>query len=166
MSNPTLDDLGAELPESFPVTVIMRARAGTTRWASEQWDALGVVVGERGGGGRDERRDGVRLVYHDGLRVRLYVDEAEGYYHNLMSPRPGCYVVAGIDERDGGPTPFLVTMSFDQANAYLEGGEEVFPVPIPPELYKWTEAFVLRHYAPRKKHKRKRDDWKDAPRPK
>ncbi len=69
-------------------------------------------------------------------------------------------MVADIDE-ESQPVPFLVTLSFDEAHAYLEGDQEVYAVDIPPELYRWSEAFVLSHYVPQKKRKRKLDNWKD-----
>ena len=100
---------------------------------------------------------------YGGFSVSLFIDECESYYHNLMSPVPRSYVVARMDDNDI-PTPFLVSMSFDEAHAYLEGDEEVYDVDIPPELYRWTEAFVLAHYAPKKRVKRKRQNWKNQTR--
>lgn len=101
----------------------------------------------------------VMQVLYSGFKVRLYVDACESYYFNLISPNPQCYVIARLDE-DNVPVPFLVSMSFDEAQAYSEADEEVYVVDIPPELYRWTEAFVLQHYHPQKRKKRKRDDWK------
>ena len=57
------------------------------------------------------------------------------------------------------PVPVMVTLSFDQAQAYLEGDDTVFAVPIPPEMYRWSEAYVLQNYAPEKKYKRKLKKW-------
>ena len=53
------------------------------------------------------------------------------------------------------PVPVLVTLSFDEANAYGEGGATVYHVAIPAELYAWVERYVLTHYVPEKKYKRK-----------
>lgn len=58
------------------------------------------------------------------------------------------------------PVPYLVSLSFDEVHAYLEGDEQVFAVEIPPELYKWSEAFILTHYVATKKTKRKLKNWK------
>ena len=80
-----------------------------------------------------------------------------------MSPKPSCYIVSRVaedDYTDEVPVPILVTLSFDQAHSYLEGDDVVFAVPLAPELYRWTEAYVLRHYAPEKKFKRKLKNWK------
>jgi len=89
----------------------------------------------------------------------LYVDECESYYHNLLAKTPRCYVIARRDE-DAVPVPFLVSLSFDEAHAYLEADDEVFEVDMPPEIYRWTEAFVLHHYTPEKRVKRKRQNWR------
>ena len=45
-------------------------------------------------------------------------------------------------------------------DAYQEGDDLVYSVPIPAELYRWLEAYVIEHYAPVKRIKRKRKDWK------
>ena len=97
-----------------------------------------------------------------GLELALYPDECESYYHNMVSPAPRCYVIAHVDEDDGEgrPDPFLVSMSFDAAHAYLEGGDEIYAVEIPPEVYRWTEAFVLAYYAPEPRRKRRLTDWR------
>jgi len=38
-------------------------------------------------------------------------------------------------------------------------------VPIPPELYRWAEAYVLTHYVAVKKTKRKLSNWRDPQAP-
>jgi len=106
----------------------------------------------------------VERFLFSGLSLQLYVDECESYYHNLMSPKPGCYIVAGEPEiADEMPEPYIVSLSFDEAHAYLEGDAQVYAVEIPPELYKWVEAFILTHYVATKKTKRKLKNWKEQP---
>lgn len=150
---------------SFPVSVIMeRRRISGNRWITESWHALGVTVGDLSGPGSGEPRllvEGPRAAQYlwTGLRVELFPDEAESYYHNLTVDSPGCYVLARTQD-DGMPRPVLVTLSFDAGQAYQEGGETVYSVPLPPELYRAAEAFVLAHYVPEKRRKRERQDWK------
>lgn len=155
----------ASLPESFPVNVLMECRPGVTRWLSQVWRAVGVTVGSSADRSDQANNDitvavdqgDYRQWIYPGFEVCLHIDEAEDYYHNLMSPAPGCYVVADMDEDspEPVPVPFLVTLSADEAHAYGEGGSEVFHVPLPAELYVWVERFVLAHYVPEKKVKRK-----------
>lgn len=133
-------------------------------WIDHRWKAVGVTVGDLDRGGRSERevveRDGLREVLFTGYRVGLHKDECESYYHNLRAQHPQCYIITRIGDA-GERRPFLVSLSFDEANAYMESDDvEVFTVPIPPELYRWTEAFVLAHYVPQPRRKRKRNDWR------
>ena len=53
----------------------------------------------------------------------------------------------------------LVTASFDEANAHVEGDDRVDSLPLPPTLYQAIERYVLTHYVPTQRAKRKRDDW-------
>lgn len=86
--------------------------------------------------------------------MRLHRDEAESYYWNLMAAQPQLFVICR--ERDAEPEPFLVTASHDEAGAYMESDEVVFSVPMPPEIYRAVEAFVIEHYVPTPRKKRKR----------
>jgi hypothetical protein len=83
-----------------------------------------------------------------------------------MSPEPGCFIVAGQpDDSDDMPLPYLVSLSFDEVHAYLEGDEQIYSVPIPAELYQWAEAYVLTNYVAIKKIKRKLKNWRETERP-
>jgi hypothetical protein len=160
-----------KLPSSFDVSVIMESRPSSHLWADESWNAIGVVAmsepGQNSGKNREikliEQGDIKQFIY-SGMKIRLHLDECESYYHNLMSPEPGCFIIASEEDADGNetnvPIPFLVSLSFDEAHAYLEGDATVYSVPIPPELYRWAEAYILENYAPEKRTKRKRTDWK------
>jgi hypothetical protein len=148
--------------QHFPVSVVLERRPATSRWVDYVWNAAGIAVGRHA----DDREP--RLVREDGdigyflvggLEVGLYVDECESYYHNLMSDSPRAYVIARLDEDDDRPRPFLVSMSFDEAHSYLSGGDEIYAVDVPGELYRWTEAYVIANYFPEKKKKRKLRDW-------
>jgi len=154
------------IPHSFPVSVIMESRPSQNKWVDEVWDGVGIV--SQSGTTRDDVKvidqGEVKQVIYGGLKINLHLDECESYYHNLMSPKPGCFIVAREEDEDGEeteiPIPFLVTMSFDEAHAYLEGDDIVYAVPIPPELYSWVEAYIVENYSAEKRIKRKRKDWK------
>ena len=164
-----LQDFDRELPERVQVAAILEKKPSSHPWADYSFDAIGVVLRE----GEEDRsvtrvfQDGE--VEHDlvtGLEIQLHVDECESYYHNLMSPEPGCFLVADQpDDSDDMPVPHLASLSFDEAHAYLEGDEVVYSVPIPRELYQWAEAYVLTHYVAIKKTKRKLKDWRQSEEP-
>jgi hypothetical protein len=159
-------DLKEQIPESFPVGVIMqRSPARNNTWVDYIWEAVGISVGDRRPGDHSnpllihEENNVCRYLYQ-GFVVTQYLDECESYYHNLMSPNPSCYVIARTGDNDETPVPFLVSMSFDEAHAYLEGEAEIFSVPMPAELYRWSEAYVIANYVATQRKKRKRQDWK------
>ncbi len=164
MPGDLLQEDGRKLPDTFEVAVILKRWPASSPWADYQWDVVGVAPGA--GEGRQPGSAPMRVSEHGdvalfragGFRVKLHVDECESYYHNLLSPTPRCFVIAEPDAGQG-PVPFRVSLSFDEAHAYLEGEREVYAVDIPPELYRWSEAFVLRHYVPEPRKKRKLRDW-------
>ncbi len=90
--------------------------------------------------------------------MRLHKDEVQSYYHNLMAENPKVFVISNCGEA-GVPQPFLVSASFDEAHAYLEAEGEVEALPMPPEICRWIEGFVVSHYIPERKIKRKRRNW-------
>jgi len=155
-----------KLPNSFPVSVIMESRPSQNQWVDEVWDGVGIV--SQSGTSKDDvkvvEHGEVKQVIYGGLKINLHLDECESYYHNLMSPKPGCFIVAREEDEDGEetdiPIPFLVTMSFDEAHAYLEGDDIVYAVPIPSDLYSWVEVYIVENYSAEKRKKRKRKDWK------
>jgi len=166
MQDSTLKASPSELPKSFTVAVIMQKKPTTlSQWVDHVWESVGIAVIEK----QQEFPGDAQLIHEDqgteqylysGYPVTLHIDECESYYHNLMSENPRCYVIARKDENEI-PIPFLVSMSFDEAHAYLEGDEDVFDVDVPPEIYRWTEAYLIDNYVSEKRKKRKRDDWKD-----
>ncbi len=151
--------------QQFPVSVMMESKPSSSPWLDLSWDAVGIC-----GINADDQSSSVKQITHgdkeqfiyNNLTLRLFLDECESYYHNLMSPQPGCFVVAREDEDNNStqPIPFLVTMSFDEAHAYQEGDDLVYAVPIPAELYPWIEAYVVDNYSAEKRKKRKRKDWR------
>jgi len=164
-----LDDFDQALPASLAIAVVMEKQPSSHPWADFRYDAIGVVVRD------DATESSVSRIYADGekehflvtgLTLRLHLDECESYYHNLMSPEPGCFVVASqSDNADEMPLPYLVSLSFDEVHAYLEGDEQIYSVPIPQQLYQWAEAFVLENYVAIKKTKRKLKNWHETEKP-
>lgn len=147
---------------AFAVSVILERRPAQSRWAEHLWSAVGITIGTPDPQTAPQlvREDAASALYRvDGLDVRLFADECESYYFNLVSASPRAFVIAHCDTPGAQPEPFHVSMSFDEAHAYLEGDDEIFAVPVPPELYRWTEAFVIDNYFPQKKTKRKLRDW-------
>ena len=150
--------------DRFPVCVLTAYRETKHRlWDTGEWEVIGVVAAQRSAEGvvsqtlvREE--PGEKQYIWRGYDLKLFRDAADGYYHNLMSENPKAFVVCQRNERQS-LEPFLVTVSYDEAAAHMEVDEEVFSVPLPPELYRFVEHFVLAHYVPEKRKKRRREDW-------
>lgn len=165
MDNPEINNIANnQIPVSMPVAVILQKQPAKSQWIDYLWEAISVIPGLHEGEQQfrpmHEEGDTGQYIF-SGLTVTLHKDECESYYHNLMSPEPSCYVTARFDDA-GQPIPFLITLDFDEAHAYLEGDETVYAVNIPPEFYRWIEAYVIANYFPVKRKKRKRNDWKSA----
>lgn len=164
-----MDDFTQAMPDSLALAVVMEKKPSSHLWAEFRYDAIGVLVRE------DDSESAVTCIYQDegtehflvtGLTLRLHLDECESYYHNLMSPEPGCFIVASQpDDSDDMPLPYLVSLSFDEVHAYLEGDEQIYSVDIPAQLYQWAEAYVLTHYVAIKKTKRKLKNWHETEKP-
>ncbi len=165
MSVDTVDQLGKTLAQSFSISLIMQQSPTENPWIDSRWEAIGILASDKETEGAAHQMEliqeesGVHRYLYRGYHLRLHVDECESYYHNLLAPSPCCYVVATLSD-DGVPQPMLLSLSFDEAHAYLEGEETIYTVPIPPEIYQWTEAFVLANYVPEKRIKRARQDWR------
>jgi len=155
----------------FPVSVLMQFKETQNKmWSSGQWEVTGLIVGEAGekltGASESSpvisRDIGNGQILWSGLVVKLHKDDGESYYHNLMCEKPKAFIICKSDEVELGQCqPFLVTLSYDEASSYLEVDELVLSVDMPAELYRWVEQFVLKHYVPEKKRKRKRENWKE-----
>ena len=52
-----------------------------------------------------------------------------------------------------------MTLSYDEAASYMEADSLVSDLPIPGEIQLWVERYVLDHYRPVEKKKRKRQHW-------
>ena len=150
----------------FPLTILMRhsiVQHGI--WESERWQAEGVVVGEHHQC-RDVQRELVRVgdnfkqYLWSGLQLKLYSDAAEGYYFNIVSDSPKLFVICSTDETTNEIIPAMVSVSYDEITAHLEVDDPVFQLPMPAEVYRWVEDFVMQHYLPEKKKKRKLTNWK------
>lgn len=162
---------------SIPVGILLERRlARVGRWTQPQWDIAAIV------GGRDvaaeERRFTLvadaqeqRQYLFSGLTLRLYKDACESYWYNLMSDAPRLFVVCFEQEEDERPLdekgralevlPVLVTASQDEAGAHMESDDHVYSVPMPMKIHQWLEQFVVEHYTPEQKKKRKRRNWSD-----
>jgi hypothetical protein len=132
------------------------------RWASERWEAKGVVRDlEPAGSTPHVIVDSAQCTQtlYPGLRLDLKRDEAEGYYLNITSPEPKVFVLwRWIDET---AQPQRVTVSYGEGTRWADSGEQVDGVAIPPELLPWIAEFVEAHYEPEPPKKKRYASNKD-----
>lgn len=133
-----------------------------SEWASEAWHhrVQGVVSGQRFAGDRPSKqlmRDGetLRLYLWTGFRLHLYRRYVNDYALNIRNDAPSVFVVHRRPGPDG-LEPFAVTVSMDEAQKLdapelRDPDEHISKVPMPPEVYRWVEEFVLDHYEPPKR---------------
>lgn len=158
------------IPLHFRVDVLMERVPLANRWVSEQWQPAAVVpVGPGAGspGTPECIADGPagstwRFPDRD---IELHASEAEGYYLNITSDTPVVFVMWRPAE-DGAPPaarPEVVTLSYNQAGRFMDGGEKVDPVAMPEAILAWMRPFVAEHYKPEPRRKVKRNDpFKDG----
>jgi hypothetical protein len=156
---------------AFPVALVLDYQGSSAiTWSAGRWQVIGAVAGQHGASQHRStmsiRKDEAgEQVLCSGYYLRLHRDDAESYYCNLMGERPSLFVVCR-EEAGQRPEPTLVTVSYGEAASYSEVDGTVHAIAMPPEIYRWVEAYVLEHYVPEKRKKRKRDDWKkDEQRP-
>jgi hypothetical protein len=149
---------------SLPVAVVMARRmVERGRWRVPSWRVAGVVAGSAVAdptahgtpihGGDDEEQ-----FLYGGLRLELYRDAAHSYWANLTATQPSLFVLCS-DDGAGTLVPKMVTADQDEASSGVEVDDRVYSAPIPPEVYRYLEAFVVEHHVPEEKYKRKRSDW-------
>lgn len=160
------------LPEYFSVDLLMERVPLTNRWVSEKWQPAAVVPlgeGARTPGAPECVADGPQGTTwrFPGVPIELHPTEAEGYYLNVTSPTPVVFVMWRLEDEGQVPParPQVVTVSYNQAGRFMDGGERVDPVPMPDAIRAWIEPFVAAHYRPEPKRKvRRNDPFADDPR--
>jgi hypothetical protein len=157
------------MPQQYPVAVMVEFQIiDDNRWVEGRWVVTGVLAGEQLAADSIRCRQihaseaGQQYLW-SGFSIELHKDDAESYYCNLVSDHPSAFVVCS--EKPGEPLqPAIVTLSYGEATSYMETDARVERVAMPAELYRRLEHYVLDNYAPEKKKKRKRDNWKEGDR--
>ena len=137
------------------VAVIMQRRAIESRWQSEVWEAAGVLAGYAGAAAPRrivDERDTTQWLY-PGFDIVLQRAEAQGYFHNVSTAAPHVFVLWRME--GGCAVPHYVTVSYDEASRWMDGGAQVDSVVMPNAMRDWAREFVERHYQPEPKKRRR-----------
>ena len=155
----------AERP-SVRMAVVLCRRPTANRWQPFQWRLEAVVpdLGEYGTEPRClDRSDNEERWLTPGFTVTLFRDEAEGYYLNVTSAAPGWFVLwrqgeAGTAD-EGRAIPHTVSLSYNEAGRWLDGGETVENVPLDAAALEWLQAYVAENYRPEPKRRRRPESF-------
>lgn len=151
--------------KNFPIAVIVERLKLDNPWIDEKWEAIGVVPAF----GEDPQGTGPRRIMADerreqfivgGFSLQLFRDEVDNYHLNLTSPEPRVFVMWRLEDVDGQAfaRPCVVTLSYGEAARFLDSGEQVDGVAMPPEIADWLGDFVNTHYKPAPRKKARRND--------
>lgn len=148
--------------EALRLAVVMQRTPLANLWQPFQWKPLEISTADLPDGARCLRNDesDTRWLF-GGFDIRLYTDEAEGYFLNVDSPAPCWFVMWRIEEIDGGEVavPKQVTLSYNEAARLMDGGERVDTLPASAEIIEHLRAFVQQHYRPEVKKKRRKPSF-------
>lgn len=154
----------------IPVSVMMRRTDKSRgRWTYPVWEVAGLLPDDSGDGGYPSGRlvhaEGATRDYlWRGLAVRLVRSNAETYWFNLTSTAPAAFVICREDP-EWGLTPLTVTLDQDESTRNIESDGEVFRAAIPDRVLDAVERFVVAHYRPVERGRRKRRKPNERERP-
>ena len=116
----------------WPAAVIMERMVLVNRWADERWETRGIVRDTAVNSAPARvilQTDKLTHTLYPGHVIRLYRDEAEGYYYNISSPEPKVFVLWRME--DDVAQPKFLSVSYHEGSRWLDSGENVDGVPLP-----------------------------------
>ena len=146
----------------YPIAVIMERVRLANRWATERWEAKGVVRDlSLPSSGERVIVNGERItqILFPGFVLKLHPDEAEGYLYNVSSPEPKVFVMWRM--REDVARPESLTVSYHEGARWMDAEETVGGVALPPDLLPWIAEFAAAHYKPQPKKKKRYASSKD-----
>ena len=150
--------------EAIRIGVVMQRAPLDNRWQPYQWRPIEIVGDAALAGGvarclRDDASD-TRWLF-PGFDVKLFSDEAEGYFLNVTAPAPCWFVMWRIEQRGGAEVavPKVVTLSYNEAARLMDGGEQVDTLPASAAVIEQLAAFAHEYYRPEPKKKRKKPSF-------
>ena len=145
---------------TFAISVVMERVAIDNRWQSEKWQLAGVLPDD--GSTTVPRilmqREGLLHKLYPGFALKVFSDEAEGYYLNVTAPEPKVFVTWRVDEGDNTDGvaiyPHQVTLSYNEAARMMDAQEKVESVAMPPDIFAALSEWVRENYQPPAKKQR------------
>jgi hypothetical protein len=132
------------------------------RWATEKWEAKGVVLDAQQQGSHERvivDQENVTHVLFPPMKLKLERAEAEGYYLNITSPQPKLFVLWRMDDEIA--RPVFLSVSYNEGTRWADSGENVDGVALPADLIPWMAGYVAEHYQPEPRKKPRYASSKD-----
>jgi hypothetical protein len=150
--------------EALRLAVVMQRKPLANRWQAYHWSPLEVFIEPDFPAGPPREllggEDEMRWLF-SGFELRLYSDEAEGYFLNIDTGAP-CWFIMSRPEQIGGVevmAPRFVTLSYHEAARLMDGGEHVDTLPAPDWIGEHLKEFVQQWYRPEPKRKRRKPSF-------
>jgi len=146
----------------YSVAVIMERVRLNNRWATEKWEAKGVVLDAQQQGSHERvivDEENLMQVLFPLMKLKLERAEAEGYYLNITSPQPKVFVLWRMREEIARPE--LLSVSYNEGTRWSDSGENVDGVALPADLIPWMAGYVTEHYQPEPRKKPRYASSKD-----
>jgi hypothetical protein len=149
--------------ESLTLGVVVERRKLSNPWQEFGWSTVAVVLDppvDIEAGRLLEQGEGRARFFAGTLPVELHRHHTASYRDNMMTGRPQVYVV--LRKRDGALPyqPFLATIAPDEAQIFLDTGEDlVDTVPMPEPVQAWVDRFIGAHHVEAPVYKRQRKPY-------
>ena len=153
------------------VAVVMRRERITgpmSRWQTWRWVLADVVPHEDGFGSIARplfKNDTQEHWLHPNFTVKLFKDDAEGYYLNATTQAPGWFVLwrideATMDEQEPMARPEAVSLSYYDAGRWLDAQETVEQVSAPESVVAWLKSFVEEYFVEEPKRRKRPESFR------
>jgi hypothetical protein len=157
-------------PELQVAVVMRRERIDgpMSRWQSWRWVLADVVPHEEGFGNVPRllyQNDSEERWLHPGYSVKLFKDDAEGYYLNATTQAPCWFVMWRMEDEaslaaEPMAQPLMVSLSYYDAGRWLDAQETVEQVSAPEGVVAWLRAFVDEHHVEEPKRRKRPESFR------
>ncbi len=139
------------------LAVIMQRHVTRNRWESVVWAPWAVLESDEASGAPRLLVDKpeVQQWLHPGFELTIHRDETEGYYLNVSSGSPRVFVLWRMAEENDGAgedaargVPLQITVSYYEGGRWMDGGNAVDSVTMPPAVFAWIGEYVEKNYRP------------------
>lgn len=157
--------------DEMKVAVVMRRERITgpmARWQTWRWVLADVVPHEEGYGTAPRplfKSASEEHWLHPDFNVKLFKDDAEGYYLNATTQAPGWFVLWRMEEESQTTDepiarPEAVSLSYYDAGRWLDAQETVEQIPADHGVVQWLKNFVATHFVEEPRRRKRPESFR------